>query len=63
MRGATTVSMEVAVMGFPSVELLDKFLTEAFEELLVVVGAFCTWKAGTAFLTPKDGIMASRALK
>ena len=58
MRGATTVSMEVAVMGFPSVELLDKFLTEAFEELLVVVGACFTWKAGATFLAPKDGIMA-----
>ena len=62
MRGAV-VSMEVAVVGFPGVEPSDKFLIEAIEELLPVVSAFFTWKAGAAFLAPKDGIMAERALK
>ena len=61
MRGAA-VCMEVAVVGFPGVEPLDKFLIEASEEWLAVVGAFFTWKAGAAFLAPKDGIMAERAL-
>ena len=45
MRGAV-VSMEVAVVGFPGVEPSDKFLIEAIEELLPVVSAFFTWKAG-----------------
>ena len=57
MRGAP-VLMEVVVVEFSGVEPLDKFLIEAFEELLVVIGAFFTWKAGGAFLAPKDGIMA-----
>ena len=61
VRGAV-VSMEVAVVGFPGVEPSDKFWIDAFEELLAVVGAFFTWKAGAAFLAPKDGIMAERAL-
>ena len=57
MRGAA-VSMEDVVVGFPGVEPLDKFLIEPFKELLVVVGACFTWKAGANFLAPKDGIMA-----
>ena len=62
VRGAV-VSMEVTVVGFPGVEPSDKFLIEAIEELLPVVSAFFTWKAGAAFLAPKDGIMAARTLK
>ena len=62
VRGAV-VSMEVAVVGFPGVEPSDKFLMEAIEELLPVVSAFFTWKAGAAIFAPKDGIMAARTLK
>ena len=52
--------MEVRFLG---VEPYDKFLIEPIEELLAMVGAFFTWKAGAAFLAPKDGIMAERTLK